>query len=134
MHSCNGLLCIDVSFELSFFNEDRRLFVYNPTTGEYRTIPWERSAQDQSEAFNIVFDPSKSDHYVLLSVLVVNEAEGGGEFRYIHLKLGFGVRQQRHFSMMVTGIILKKGCLGMVIFIGSVYHQVLYALIWIMSV
>lgn len=56
--------------------------MYNPTTGEHRTIPCERSAQDQSEAVNIVFDPSKSDHYVLLSVLVVNEDEGGGEFRF----------------------------------------------------
>ncbi|CDP16132.1 unnamed protein product [Coffea canephora] len=80
MHSCNGLLCIDVSFELTFFNEDRRLLVYNPTTDEYRTIPREKSAQDQSEGVNIVFDPSKSHHYILVSALVVNEDED--EFRF----------------------------------------------------
>ena len=87
LHSCNGLCCI--AFKLSdgallflVYNpttqQCRRIpenYVYNPATRSYRLIPQTTIGKGnhflepyEFEALNIVFDPSKSDHYKIVCV------------------------------------------------------------------
>ncbi|XP_027174715.1 F-box protein At5g07610-like [Coffea eugenioides] len=54
----------------------RKLVVFNPTTNQRRIIPREKKlAVEKHRAINIVFDPSKSDHYMIVCVLVYDKKE-----------------------------------------------------------
>nr|XP_027065361.1 F-box protein At5g07610-like [Coffea arabica] len=79
LHSCNGLLCISVTSvfdDSSHYDGGRKLVVFNPTTNQRRIIPREKKlAVEKHRAINIIFDPSKSDHYMIVCVLVYDKKE-----------------------------------------------------------